>query len=609
MVIRMKSVGAGRSTGVAALAWFVLWLSCLWATGICNAQALAADSSQFVTGRLPESLIPAEDALAEMDREEERWTYESLSQIGFKRISGYRRPSHLGGPGSWQWRTSLRSGSWQWSFVADKDASEPWGAGRLPWTGPELKRWSLLREGRRVQGAVGSFRIRHGFGLHSGRRAPLLPGASGILSVPSRLATVTSYAGTSGRPTRSGILVGIRGPKAGVWFWQSRTAVTVSTVRTENRDDVMNVTDISHTSSFRSTSSLIRRRQLALASSGLMMASQGDRVRISAVVEHVTTNLRSTSTQLLALSDRLPQSILTGSLAAGARMGRWDAVGEAAWAAASPPDVRTAIRWRSRGGSGFMLDHARLRQSMRNPFGHSGKFLAPFMRERMWRAGGQWQAGAYHTISGRWALRGRSGAEDANRTQQAAVDWIRFRRSAASASSTARSMVGLRVQEDLGQDGLPDRSARVIVRTWIALSRRWHGDLQVQVGLREDTEKSGWTALVAPSLKRAWGAVRRFKGVPSPVETPPWEYTIAMVMRRHHDARTTLYASFPTVTGAFPVLSGSSNLVTLGQRLRWTHSVGVNMDVTLRMDRLESSDDSRYRVTFAAQLRIPLGNG
>ncbi|MGB0650077.1 MAG: hypothetical protein ACPGQT_04115 [Rhodothermales bacterium] len=80
-----------------------------------------------------------------------------------------------------------------------------------------------------------------------------------------------------------------------------------------------------------------------------------------------------------------------------------------------------------------------------------------------------------------------------------------------------------------------------------------------------------------------------------------------MLIRQNTELRTTLYASYPSVRGAFPALSGSSNLLSFGQHIRMDSKSGTSGEVSLRADWRSSSSGPRIVGRITLQVRIPLG--
>ena len=550
------------------------------------------------------SFITEEDAQRLRDREDYRWEIASLTQLRFKQTSNPRLPSHLGGPLAMQLRSSLSSGAFQFLTLIEKDASEPWGQGSLPWRGPELKRASIQRSGTRFHWILGGFQLHHGFGLSSGSRRSLLPSAGSVLSLPDRLTRARPYAGSTGRPLRSGLLLGVRGARAGAWFWRSATTHTASIAKGDDTSNDVQIIDVSHTRSFSSSSSLMRRDRVRLASSGLSLFTSHRFVRLSLFAEHITATAPQEGVPVFELAPNIPRSYVTGSAALGVRLNRIETVTETSLAGLESPDWRLAVRWKSKSGSGVTIDRTKLSQRTRNPYGQSGKLTAPF-NEAILRLGFLARFQTRRELIGRWARGHKEGNWERQTRAQWALDWIQQ----ASTSGLQRRegppryVLGLRMSQHHQAGTDLDRSIRILGRLWFPISSRWMTDLQLQAGKRMREGRSGWTALLAYSFQR--------KFLHSPAEGPALmargTYAATVLIRQNTELRTTLYASYPSVRGAFPALSGSSNLLSFGQHIRMASKSGTSGEVSLRADWRSSSSGPRIVGRITLQVRIPLG--
>ncbi len=555
--------------------------------------------------RILEEALPTEEPEIAQQLEEDRWKWASLLQVRFKRTGGSKAPTHLGGPSAWLWRSSVRTGPWQLSLLLSKDALEPWGSGRVPWRGPELKRGNLHHSGRRFQWIVGGFSIRHAFGLASGNRVALLPTAGSVVAIPSQLVRASPYAGTTGRLVRSGLLAVIRSDRAGAWFWRANAEGTASLSRAESEPAELQITDVSHTAAFTSRSSLARRHLLEMGGSGVAFYTRGRTIKVSILVEHLSSG--NTSTHAPDLHASVPRSTLIGSMAAGLQLGHLRLVTESAAFGRPNPDWRIALRWRSVNGSALLLDHSQLNPGPRSPFGHTGKFFTSFQSESVQRIGIVLLPAQRHRLLGRWAQRARSIEGQATTTRQMALDWLRTVSEGwgMTSHSSVLSLIGFSFHQRVNTEGKYDISTRFLARRWFRPGRLLSSDIQAQMGWRNNRTKTGLTFLFAPSL------LRRFQTLSGsqPGDYKGLSYAATLVIRYSRGARTTLYASYPAVSGSFPVLSGSSHLFSLGQRVRHVGRSGMIAETVLRLDRRDSLSKPRRRVVISVQVRIPIDGG
>lgn len=557
-------------------------------------------------------VISPEDTEELRQREDDRWQTQTMWQLRYVGTSEDLPLTHLGGSARWQLRGSIRHRFWRVSWIADKGKGESWGLHSMPWIGPEMKRLTVERKDARFTFLGGGFTIRHGWALHSGRRMPALSSLPGALSIPSRLARVSSYAGTTGAPVRSGALFGVSGSYSGVWIWTTRSRVAASTSRDPDEEDARIVRDISHTTTFATANSLMRRRLLNLSSTGVMMAGRKGVFRASTIVEHTTVETRR-GERAVALTTEIPRSLLAGSMSLGLASGAWSTASEVTLPHQGSIDARWAIRWRLRNGSGIVVDRTSLNRSTSSPYSHRGRYQSKYRSESVTRLNGKWRASAGHSVLVRSAMRNRR-IDDISRTSHVALDWIAFTRGKEHPLNLYRAgddpsfTVGLRFRSTVTPGGDRDSQNRLIIRRWIRPFPQWKGDVQIRTGYRVksavgESGKNGWTVLGAMTAHRdlMGGQADSFR------KRPSLTYSAIILIRRHDGARTTLYAGFPVVTGSFPVLAGSSNKTAFGQRLRYHGRHGAIAETTLKIETLDDRGRRILRATWAIQLRVPLG--
>jgi len=557
-------------------------------------------------------VISPEDTEEVRQREDDHWQTQTMWQLRYVGSSEDLPLTYLGGSSRWQLRGSIRHHFWRVSWIADKGKGEPWGLHSKPWTGPEMKRVSVERKDARFTFLGGGFSISHGWGLHAGRRMPALSSRSGALSIPGRLARVSSYAGTTGAPVRSGALFGVSGSHSGVWIWTARSRVAASTSSDPDEEDARLVRDISHTTTFATANSLMRRRLLNLSNTGVMMAGRTGAFKASMIVEHTTAETRP-GESAVALTSEIPRSLFAGSMSLGLARGAWSAANEVTLPHQGSIDARWAIRWRLRNGSGIVVDRTSLKRSTSSPYSHRGLYQSKYRSETVTRLNGKWLVSGGHSVLVRSTIRNRR-TDSISRASQVALDWIavtRGQRRPRTLGPVGRDplfTVGLRFRSTVTPGGDRDSQNRLIARRWIRLFAQWKGDVQIQTGYRlkgavGESGSRGLTVLGALTAHRAL-----MGGDADPIiKWPSLTYSAVILIRRHNGARTTLYAGFPVVTGSFPVIAGSSNKVSLGQRLRYRGRHGTVAETTLKIETLDDPGRRSLRATWAIQIRVPLG--
>jgi len=142
------------------------------------------------------------------------------------------------------------------------------------------------------------------------------------------------------------------------------------------------------------------------------------------------------------------------------------------------------------------------------------------------------------------------------------------------------------------------RTHRMGLRWTLPSKGRWVVSSQVQAGFSSiGTGKASSSRLAALTLDIPG---RQTGGWPG---RPDWSAMI--LLRQRHGSGTILYAAKPTHLGGFPVVSGSSPLLSIMHRLRWhpwPHAVG---EVVVRLDRRNDQHPS-FSARIRAQMQVRL---
>ena len=526
------------------------------------------------------------------------WSSRSLIRTGWDWTSGTGYSEQTGGPQGWQFRLSMVGSKGRLGLVLDKDRGEPWGGGTTPWSGPEMKRLFAGLETARFHLIIGSFRIQHGFGLTSGRRMGSLPGATNPLYLPASLASARGYAGTSAGAVRTGALAGLRAERASLRVWQSRDRVTAG-LGTAFRDTAYSttaVTDLSSTGAFTSERSLYRRNGLLLTSTGVQAAIHGSNLGVALISEHV----RSTSRGAIRtdhIPTLIPSSLLSGGLVVTLGSRPFYLVHEIALNDKGSFSRQTGLRWRKGSGSGVMIGQKVARGTTANPYSELGRYFSGSSFEKEVHAAGRliFRGGTAWTI--RFSKQRRARGDIRPSTSRWAVDWSLPLGSTRSVMGSRLHLRAMRIESD-PSEAETKRTHRMGLRWTLPSKGRWVVSSQVQAGFSSiGTEKASSSRLAALTLDIPG---RQTGGWPG---RPDWSAMI--LLRQRHGSGTILYAAKPTHLGGFPVVSGSSPLLSIMHRLRWhpwPHAVG---EVVVRLDRRNDQHPS-FSARIRAQMQVRL---
>ena len=599
----------------------------LMALGSVSGQTIHVEDEEAA---IPLDALPLDTILEETSEFEwlldRLWTLHPAVQTVWGWQSDGIRPSHLGGRNQWQLRISAKSGPWQTGLIADKDMGEPWGMGATPWKGPELKRWFLERTGHRVHLLGGGIRIQHGFGLVSGRRPNSMPSLSNPLRLPGKLASTRGYAGSAGGPVRSGLLIGLEGRFGAIRMWQSADRVPASTSldRTSDASGQTVIEDLSGTSAFVTENSLIRRNAVRLSSSGIQSAIAGRIWQFAVMGEHVRLDASDPNLNTSVAISHLPSSVFAGSLAGMLSIGAFRMVAENALAGRGMSSWRTALRWKHANTSGLILDIAHTNQDVASPYSGRTRLFVDHDSEFTLRTAARWRRSKVSDWRIRGVIRRRVLPEGMDATQRLALDWI----GGGGAEGGLRIQAGLTWQVAKRPDNNQESISRLNLRLNQGDANTWGAGLQLSAGLRRDWfGEQGLTGLAGVTVQRRAFEATRSRPSESggteldqagldeiglhesrvrPTRKAMPEWTALILVRRSSDVRTILYATQPNVSGGFPVLSGSSNILVIINRLRWKPNPSWQSDVLVRLDRRSSEQPKQYSLRFTFQLRVAL---
>ncbi len=517
------------------------------------------------------------------------WAIRPALLTGWAWRSEGSKPTHLGSAHQWQARLAVRGNIWQSGFILAKDRGEPWGHGPVPWTGPELKRWYAAVRTDRFHAIAGSFRIQHGFGLASGRRQSWFPARSNPLRLPGRIATSSGYAGSASGPLRTGFLGGIASDRAALRTWYSLDTMAARLGKADP-DAQVAILDVSSTGAFMTASSIERRNRVRIATTGLLADVAGRRWQSSLLVEHLqSAYLPAPETHFL---NSLPFSVFAVSVAGKWAAGPLALISEQSMVNGQPFSGWIGIRWRHPSGSGLVLQHARIHGRLHSPYSILGRYRSEANNDSRIQVALTWRIRRGSRWTLRYASKGLHKDDGVYRSQRWAVDWERTGRPPSRTGT--QILFGHTLLTDRGPSD-PHRSTyRAYTRWRFTLFPRWYSMVQVQLGKR-------WTKQVAPSKSLLTGlTLTRLSDTAS---IPDW--STLLLVRRSWERGVILYALQPLSLGGYSVLSGSSSMNSLIQRLRWHLSKRTQGELIFRMDGgLEDSVTPRVRLSVRVRVAL-----
>lgn len=606
---REWTLGIRRITG--SILKGVLVLTALLAIRACSGMTAAQNRLPDYSESIDDDLNmtgPMEDIVDEPDELERMndmiWTFMPTVQANWSWRSDGARVTHLGAPIGWQARVGMSPNRIQLGFLADKDMGEPWGSGDAPWSGPELKRWFVSRDGDRFDILLGGLRIQHGFGLVSGRRTASLPSRSNPLRLPARLTSARGYAGAASGALRNGAMATLEGWRGVLRFWRTSDKVAAATGlgKLDNGTPVTLVRDISGTVAFVTANSLERREGVRLSSTGVQTALAGSRWQVAALSEHIEGDARSSRFPDSVSVSVIPHSTMAVSVVGRISVSRIDMISERSATSGAGSSFRTALRWSHR-GSGLIVDLENVNLGRSSPFSNRGRYFSAYKRETTLRTAGRWRRPGGSDWSFRGAMRHQGKGDGGNSMQQFALDWSGPLQGGHNLEDSNRLRFGVTHRRERDHDDRPVSTTRVQIRFQHPPTRVWGADIQFQLGRR--TTKMGYggiTGLLGATIHRNPLSTKMSEIRPSLVPG----VSSLMLIRLSSETRTVLYAVQPAPVGGFPVLSGSAPAAIMVNRLRWRPTPGVVGDLIGRVDRFLASSDPAYSFRVSLQLRIAL---